>query len=70
MKNRGFTLVEVLAILGILAVLSLLAMPTINNQIKKNKEKLLEAQIKTIASGLQTWGVGVNLWLCSQTFLK
>ncbi len=57
MKNkRGFTLVEILGVITILGVLALIAIPTIDNIITKNKEKLYNSQIKTIEDGLKIWG--------------
>ena len=56
MKNKGFTLVELLAILGILAIITLLAIPAIDSTIKRNKDKLYKQQIETIRNGLKTWG--------------
>ena len=38
MKKNGFTLIELLAVLSIMAVILLVAVPSINNQLKKIKE--------------------------------
>ena len=56
MKNKGFTLVELLAILGLLAVITLITIPAVDGIIKKNKKKMYEEQIETIRNGLKTWG--------------
>ena len=56
MKNKGFTLVELLAILGVLAVITLITVPIIDSTIKKNKEKLYNSQINSIKASLKTWG--------------
>jgi|GEM_PF-887541 len=56
MKNKkGFTLVEILGVITIISVLALIAIPTIDNIVTKNREKLYDAQIKTIEDGLKTW---------------
>ena len=46
--KKGFTLVEVLAVIVILAVIALLVVPKVNNTIKNNKEKVCNS-IKTSA---------------------
>ncbi len=57
MKNKkGFTLVEILGVITIIAVLALIAIPTVDNIVTKNREKLYDSQIQTIKDGLKTWG--------------
>ena len=53
--NTGFTLVEMLGVITILAVLSLLAVPTIDSIVTRNKERLYKSQISSIKDGLKTW---------------
>lgn len=56
MKNQnGFTLVEILGVITILSVLALIAIPTIDNIVTKNRQKLYDSQIRTIEDGLKTW---------------
>ena len=38
MKKKGFTLIELLAVLSVMAIILLVAVPSINNQLKKIKE--------------------------------
>lgn len=54
-KNTGFTLVEMLGVITILAVLSLLAVPTIDSIVTRNKERLYKSQLSSIKDGLKTW---------------
>ena len=49
-KKRGFTLVELLAVIVILAVILIIAMPKISEVIKNSKEASLETTAKLIAS--------------------
>ena len=49
-KKRGFTLVELLAVIVILAVILIIAVPKISDVIKNSKEASLETTAKLIAS--------------------
>ena len=49
-KKKGFTLVELLAVIVILAVILIIAMPKISAVIKNSKEASLETTAKLIAS--------------------
>ena len=51
MKNNGFTLVELLAILAIMGFIALITMPIVLKQIKDTKEDLFNNQIELIKSG-------------------
>lgn len=57
MKNKsGFTLVELLGVITILAALALIAVPTVDNIITKNREKMYQSQITAIKNSLKSWG--------------
>ncbi len=49
-KIKGFTLVELLAVIVILAVILIIAMPKISDVIKNSKKASFEATAKTVAS--------------------
>ena len=49
-QKKGFTLVELLAVIVILAVILIIAMPKISDVIKNSKESSLETTAKLIAS--------------------
>lgn len=55
MKNRGFTLVEILAVITIIALLSLILIPSIDAIIKSSKEDTYEIQVDLILAGLENW---------------
>lgn len=50
MNNKGYTLVELLAVIVILALLAGIGVASINNSIKVSREKSLELQYETIES--------------------
>lgn len=49
--KKGFTLVEMLAVIVVLGLLALIAIPTVLNKIKSTKEDLYDNQIEMIKSG-------------------
>lgn len=52
MKNKGYSLVELLAVIIILGLIITISIPIINSSLSKSKEKALNTQIKEIiASG-------------------
>lgn len=55
MKNRGFTLVELLGVVAILAMLGLIIVPVINNVLRENKENLYNVQIMNIESAVNNY---------------
>ena len=47
-NNKGFTLIELLAVVVILLAITVVAIPSINSLIERNKEKRNAAQYKTV----------------------
>lgn len=56
MKEKGFTLTELLGVITILAILALIAIPTIDKHLKEGNKELYDSQIKAIESSAQMWG--------------
>lgn len=56
MKQKGFTLVELLGVIVILGLLATIIYPVINKKIKTSKQELYKTQIHTIESGARNWG--------------
>lgn len=63
MKNKGFTLTELIASVVILGIIMLIAIPTVNNVMNDSKEELYSSQIKGIEDGLRNWAVDHSLEL-------
>lgn len=55
MKNRGFTLVELLGVVFILALLGLIIIPVVSNVLNDNKMKLYNVQIQHIEDGAKSY---------------
>lgn len=56
MKKRGFTLVELLAVIIILGVLALIVVPTVDRALKGMREDSYQRQIDTITLAAKSWG--------------
>ena len=55
MKKKGFTLVELLAVIIILSLVLVIAVPSVNKYIKQSKEKAYNTQISTIIEAAQAY---------------
>lgn len=56
MKNKGFTLAELLGVIVILALISLITVPAVSGVLQKYKAKLCNTQVEQIVSAARTWG--------------
>lgn len=52
-NNKGFTLVELLAVLAILITILLVAIPSITSSLSRSEEKELDAKKELIASSVE-----------------
>jgi len=59
MNNKGFTLVELLAVLVILITILLIAIPTITSSVERNKQNALAKKYDIIEAAAETY---VNLY--------
>lgn len=55
MKNKGFTLVELLAVITVLGIIGLIAIPTVTSIINSSKEKAKKIQIEEIIRSAKSW---------------
>jgi len=58
-NNKGFTLVELLAVLVILITILLIAIPSITSSVERNKEKMYNKKIDLIEVAAESY---VNLY--------
>lgn len=55
-KSKGFTMVELLAVLVVLAIVTAISVPVITRSLKSGKENSYEQQLNTILDGAKTYG--------------
>ncbi len=63
MNKKGFTLVELLAIIVLLGLVALLSFNAIDKYIKQSRDKMYETQVNNIILSAKNWGVDHPLLL-------
>jgi len=53
--SKGFTLVELLAVLVVLVTILLIALPSITSSVERNKQKMLDKKIDLIEAAAETY---------------
>ena len=61
--KKGFTLVELLAIIMVLAVLALIITPIVSSTITKSKKNAYDNQVRTLKIAAESWGIDNKLLL-------
>ncbi len=56
MKEKGFTMVELLGVITLLGLLAMILYPTINRYITNSKNQLSSVQTDNILKAAKTWG--------------
>ena len=56
MKNKGFTLAELLAVIVILGVIAVITVPIVTKTLASYRTKLCENQIQNIKEAARIWG--------------
>jgi len=54
--KKGFTLVELIAVLVVLSLISLITIPIVNNNLKKYRNNLYNDAIENIEQAAKNWG--------------
>lgn len=54
--KKGFTLVELLAVITVLGLLAAISIPIVNNQINSSKDEAYKNQVQTIVNAAKRWG--------------
>ncbi len=57
MNRKGFTLIEIMAVIIILSVIALVAFPAIESNIRYSREETYKVQLKQICKGGKDWGL-------------
>lgn len=68
-KNQGFTLVELLVVVGILAVLGAVVFPTVQNALNKGREAAGLQNMRQLADALISYVSDTNAYPASETVL-
>ena len=66
-KNKAFTLVELLVVIGIIAVLAGILLPAINTAMKKADEAKARVEVKALISAWKKYHAEYGCWPASST---
>ncbi len=58
--KKGFTLIEMLAVIALLGILGAISYPIVTREINKSKDNAYKMQIKYIENAAKRWGVKNN----------
>ena len=67
MKNKGFTLTELIGVIVLLGIIALIAVPIINSTITNSKSKAYNAQVFSLEDAGKKWGVENTKFLPADT---
>lgn len=56
MTKKGFTLVELLAVLVILGILALIIFPSVSDTLEASRKSAYEKQVKVLETAAEKWG--------------
>lgn len=58
--KKGFTLIEMLAVIALLGIIGAISFPIVTREVNKSKEKTYQTQINYIEGAAKRWGVKNN----------
>lgn len=58
--KKGFTLVELMAVLIVLAVISMIALPAIMSSLEESRQKSYDSQVERIIVAAKKWAIDNN----------
>jgi len=61
MKKRGFTLVELIAVIVVLSVVALIAVPIVLNQVEKTKEEAYRVSVRGLFDSVNSYLASNNV---------
>ncbi|MBM6837289.1 type II secretion system protein, partial [Clostridium saudiense] len=56
-KKKGFTLIELMAVIAIVAILAAVLVPTVNGYITRSKKTAIVTQARTIMNAIETYNI-------------
>lgn len=57
MKNNGFTLMELIAVISILSLVAIIVTPTVLESLQESKNKAYVEQTKTLERAAEKWSI-------------
>lgn len=66
-KKKGFTLIELMAVVAIIAILAAVLVPTVNGYIMRAKKTAIITQIRTVVNAVESYGATANTRVSSVT---
>ena len=61
-KQKGFTLIELLIVVAIIGIIAAIAIPNLLNAINRGRQKRSMADIRAIATALESYSVDFNFY--------
>jgi type II secretion system protein G len=61
-KSSGFTLIELLIVIAIIGILAAIAIPNLLNALQRGKQKRTMADIRNLATAIESYNVDNNLY--------
>ncbi len=66
-KERGFTLIELLIVVAIIGIIAAIAIPNLLNAINRGRQKRTMADMRSIATAIETYSVDYGFYPKSMT---